>query len=182
MINAIQVAYARVYDKLTRISPASWLFDFLGGVIVAKPEDMKQAPDFWLDNEDRKLPSPTEFGMPKIQMQQVAGEHFRRHIRKDIAVLSTIAAMALSAVIYSVAQVGMWAITPSSTGVAMVPTVSSSQPADGMTQKQERTGQPPITSQNCQQFRTNLAANPQLSQFDDSVRKYSDACRSQLGI
>ena len=183
MFLALQAAYGRIYNTLTRMTPASWLFNFLGSLIVAKPEDMKQAPDFWLDNEDRRVPSSQDYGLPKIQMQQVAGEHFRRHLRKDIAILSTVAAMALSTMIYLVALGGIKIITPGDGGSVSVPVAvaSNSTPAEARTK--QGSAMPPITQQNCRQFRANLAKlEPGVIESDKQVQAFSSACADQFGI
>ncbi len=183
MILALQAAYGRIYNTLTRITPASWLFNFLGGLIVAKPEEMQQAPDFWLDNEERRLPSSKDYGLPKIQMQQVASEHFRRGLRKDIAVLSTIAAMILCSVIYIAALIGIWAITPGSGAMPVFPASTSVHQTADANKPAAKANGPQITEKNCQQFRANLAkVGPGLLQSDKQVQAFSTACANQLGI
>jgi hypothetical protein len=166
------------------MTPASWLFNFLGSLIVATPEEMKQAPDFWLDNEDRRVPSSKDYGLPKIQMQQVAGEHFRRNLRKDIAILSAVAAMLLSTVIYLVALGGIKIITPSEKGSVSVPVAvaSNSAPTEARA-KQQGSAKPAITQKNCRQFRANLAKlGPGAFENDKQVQAFSSACADQFGI
>ena len=183
MILALQAAYARIHNTLTRITPASWLFNFLGVLIVAKPEEMQQSPDFWLDNEERRLPSSNDYGLPKIQMQQVASEHFRRGLRKDIAVLSTIAAMILCSVIYIAALIGIWAITPGSGAMPVIPAAAGSHQSADKKKPAARADGPQVTTENCQRFRANLAkVGPGLLESDKQVQSFSTACANQLGI
>jgi hypothetical protein len=186
MIAALQSAYGRIYEALTKITPASWIFNWLGSLIVAKPEDMKQAPDFWLDNEDRDLPSAKDYGIPAIQMEQVGSEHFRRHLRKDLAVFTMLVCMVLSTAIYIVGLLAIWMFKPDLEQSGQVPVVSSSQtqpagpaqPAPRRATVRAPAKAPEVSQEICRQLRDDLEQQ-RTALTTPSTYDTFEACRAR---
>lgn len=187
MIAALQSAYARIYEALTKITPASWIFDLVGRLIVAKPEDMKQAPDFWLDNEDRELPTVAEFDLPPIQMEQVAGEWFRRHMKMDLGVFTLLVGMILCTPIYIAGRmaIGMLdvdlGLKVAQTDAA--PAVQASQSAAAQGNRRQPTvvapaKAPEISQEICRQLKDDLEQQ-RAALTTGSTYDAFEACRAQ---
>lgn len=131
MLTHIQEALGRLHLRLTRISPASQILHWLGCWIVANPEELKQAPGFWQDNEDRQLPTPEEYFEPKVQMAQAGGEFFRRHLRKDLATYAMVLSFALSVAIFILGKAAIFIVTPKTNdGHGQVAVVSEEKISD----------------------------------------------------
>jgi hypothetical protein len=187
MIAALQSAYGRIYEAMTKITPASWIFDRLGSLIVAKPEDMKQAPDFWLDNEDRDLPSVADYALPPIQMEQVAGEWFRRHMKMDLGVFTMLVAMIACTPIYIAGRTAIGLINVDLSSEVeqadAAPGVQASQPAATQAAPRNRTVVVPskpfeVSQGNCQQLQSDL--DQQLVALTtSSIYDAYEACRAQ---
>lgn len=125
MLTHIQEAWGRLHLRLTRISPASQILHWLGCWIVAKPEELKQAPGFWQDNEDRQLPTAEEYFEPKVQMAQAGGEYFRRHLRKDLATYAMVLSFALSVAVFIMGKAAIAIVTSNDKGQQGIVTVVS---------------------------------------------------------
>jgi hypothetical protein len=192
MIAALQGAYRRVYEALNRITPASWIFDRLGRLIVATPEELKQAEDFWVDSEDRQLPTAKDYALSPIQMEQVGFEHFRRHLRRDLAVFTMLVCMVLSAVVYSVGMFAIWAITPGVDSPPGVPAaaglndaLTANEPAPVLKRREARApAEPPAVSpEYCRQLRHDLDPTVQRRFLTEpGIFDQSNACKEQFGI
>lgn len=200
MIATLQLVYGRAYEILTRISPASWIFDRTARLFVGAPEELQQAPDFWFDNEERALPSRKDYSLPKIQMQQVGSEYFRRSLRRDLAVFSMLAAMALSTAVFSASALGVWMITPGQEtsdaeqeSAVVEPTSDASvQPATNAIQSSPVKRQsaarapvkvPEVSPEFCRQLRDDLdPANQRRFITESGVFDQSQACKDQFGI
>jgi hypothetical protein len=199
MINALQTGYRRIYDILNRMSPASWIFDRMACLLVATPEELQQASDFWVDNEERSLPSRNEYGLPKVQMQQVGSEYFRRSLRRDLAIFTMIVAMLVSTGAWSLSYLGermvklgtsshakqeRSAVVPASGGqVQPATTASVSEPVAQPRAGRAPVAAPAVSPDICRKLRDDLdPANQRRFITQTGVYDLSVACENQFGI
>lgn len=98
-----------IKQSLTRVSIASVGFNIIANATVASAAELKQAPHFWYDSEDRDIPSAAQFNEPKVQMGQAAADHFRRSVTGGLAKAAFVLSSSLCLVIFvcSMALVSM---------------------------------------------------------------------------
>lgn len=130
MLAQLQDTWSKWHMRLTCLSLSSRVLHFLGCWIVAKPEEIQQAPGFWLDNEERAIPSEDEYLEPKVQMAQVAGEWFRRRLRRDLVPYTVVLSLAMCALIFGVGQgAGALAARGGGSAATIVPAATNEKEA-----------------------------------------------------
>jgi len=130
VIDKLHTGYRKAVEVLTRTSPASWVLDLLGRNLVGTPDELQQDSDFWEDTEDRSLPSASQYLQPKVQASQVAGDHFRRHLQRDLALMGSIVALGLCAAIFIASRIAISIVGPEEGAIGALPVAGYSQSSD----------------------------------------------------
>lgn len=121
MLAQLQDTWSKWHLRLTSLTLSSRVLHSLGCWIVAKPSDIQQADGFWLDNEERPIPSEHEYLDPKIQMAQVAGEWFRRRLRRDLVPYTVVLSLVMCVLVFGAGKAAVALVTKDSGTPAMVP-------------------------------------------------------------